>query len=396
MKTTDVLILGAGAAGMMCAATAAYAGQRVMVIDHARQAGRKILMSGGGRCNFTHLDAQPQHYLSSNPGFCISALKRYPPQAFLELVERHGIDWVEKTPGQLFCTHSSKDIQQLLLTEMDWAGASLHLSTRFDSMHIKADSIQVDTSLGRIEAGALVVATGGLSIPTLGATGLGYTLAEQLDVPVLPRSPALVPFTLSAEDKAQWSELSGLSCGVAVTCRGQTFCEPLLITHRGLSGPAMLQISSFWRPGDSLSINWLPGQDVAQRIQQFRQQQPRSGLVTLLSQQLPKRLAQRLADPLVQTLGLNPQAAQWSQAQMTRLHQSLSDWPIRPAGTEGYRTAEVTLGGVDTQAISSQDFSLRHCPQVRFIGEVLDVTGQLGGFNFQWAWASAVACGRGF
>lgn len=395
--TADVVVLGAGAAGLMCAATAGYAGQRVLLLDHTDKPGKKILMSGGGRCNFTNLNTTPANYLSANPHFCISALKRYTPQHFVELVERHGVDYVEKAPGQLFCSTSSKDILQVLLTEAEWAGVDLRMKTAIQQVETTADGVCLHTSEGKVEAGALVIATGGLSIPTMGATGFGYDLARQFGLEVLPTRAGLVPFTLHPELKNRLAPLSGLSAEVAVSCQNKTFREPLLITHRGLSGPALLQISSYWQPGDTLTINWLPELNVDNQLKTLRQQQPRSTLAGWLQELLPKRLALTLLTLLEeQSLSLPERLADLSNQQIEKLAEQLHQWPIKPAGTEGYRTAEVTLGGVDTRKISSQNFAVQGLEQVRFIGEVLDVTGQLGGYNFQWAWASGFACGQGF
>lgn len=399
-KTADVVIIGAGAAGLMCAATAGYQGKSVLLLDHANKPAKKVLMSGGGRCNFTNLNTSPVNFLSTNPHFCISALKRYTPQDFLELVERHGIDYVEKMPGQLFCANSSKDIQQLLLTEADWAGVNLHMKTSVQKVTTTADGVQLTTSLGKIDAGTLVVATGGLSIPTLGATSFGYDLAHQFGLEVFPTRAGLVPFTLHPELKAQLAPLSGLSCEVSVSCNGHTFTEPMLITHRGLSGPAMLQISSYWQANDKISINWLPQyaspkNSLLEALLQLRKKNPRAHFSSWLAEQLPKRLATVLISLLeTQGLQLAQRNADASNNQLEALAYALQNWLVKPAGTEGYRTAEVTLGGINTQQISSQTFAVKGLEQVRFIGEVLDVTGQLGGYNFQWAWASAVACAR--
>lgn len=399
-KTADVVIIGAGAAGLMCAATAGYQGKSVLLLDHSDKPAKKVLMSGGGRCNFTNLNTTPANFLSANPHFCISALKRYTPHDFLELVERHGIDYVEKAPGQLFCANSSKDIQQLLLTEADWAGVKPQMKTSVQKVNTTADSVQLTTSLGKIDAGALVVATGGLSIPTLGATGWGYELAKEFGLEVFPTRAGLVPFTLHPELKTQLAPLSGLSCDVSVSCNGQTFTEPMLITHRGLSGPAMLQISSYWQAGDELSLNWLPHyatqkHSLLNELLALRQNHPRAHFSSWLAEQLPKRLATVLIS-LFETQGIKlpERNADASNNQLEALAYALENWTFKPAGTEGYRTAEVTLGGINTQQISSQSFAVKGIEQLRFIGEVLDVTGQLGGYNFQWAWASAVACAR--
>lgn len=385
----DVIIIGAGAAGLMCAATAGYRGRRVLVLDHANKAGKKILMSGGGRCNFTNLNSTPANFLSDNPHFCISALKRYTPQHFLELVERHGIEHEEKAAGQLFCRDSSREIVELLLTECDWAGAEIRLETAIRSVAGATGGYQVRTSAGDYRCQSLVVACGGLSIPTMGATGLGYELARQFGLEVLPTRAGLVPFTLHPELKSQLAPLSGLSCPVAAECNGERFVEPMLVTHRGLSGPAMLQISSFWRPGDTLAVDLLPGLDALGLLKQWRQDRPQATLAQCLNEFLPKRFAQAFSElhhwqgPL----------QGYSNADLDRVAASLQHWTIKPAGTEGYRTAEVTLGGVDTRQLSSKTMAVLDRPDLYFIGEVVDVTGHLGGHNFQWAWASGVAAG---
>ena len=392
----DVVVLGAGAAGLMAAATAGYSGKKVLLLDHADKPGKKILMSGGGRCNFTNLNTRPEHFVSANPHFCISALKRYTPQHFLELVERHGLDFVEKAPGQLFCAGKSRELLEILLTEADWAGVDLRRRTAIAKVETTADSVRLQTSTGQVDAGSLIVATGGLSIPTLGATGFGYDLARQLGLKVWPTRAGLVPFTLHPELKDQLAPLSGLSAEVEVSCGSARFREPLLITHRGLSGPAILQASSYWQPGDAVQINWLPAINLTEELRRLRHSSPRSSFGTWLTEQLPKRLATTLITLMEAKLGLLPERlADFSNNQLEAISDYLHHWTFTPAGTEGYRTAEVTLGGVDTQAISSQDFRVKGLPQVHFIGEVLDVTGQLGGFNFQWAWASGVAAGQG-
>ncbi|SFC01381.1 hypothetical protein SAMN05660443_1141 [Marinospirillum celere] len=398
-QTADVVVLGAGAAGLMAATTAGYTGKKVLLLDHTDKPGKKILMSGGGRCNFTNLNTTPAHFLSSNPNFCISALKRYTPQHFVELVERHGVDFVEKAPGQLFCAGKSKEILNLLLTEADWAGVDLRMKTSINQVATTAESVRLETSAGSIDAGTLIVATGGLSIPTLGATGFGYDLARQLGLNLLPTRAGLVPFTLHPELKERLAPLSGLSAEVEVTCGGHSFAEPLLITHRGLSGPSILQASSYWQPGASVTINWLPGLQVVEELSQLRLTAPKSSLNAWLNDHHAKRLAGLLTEMLQEEfaskkLQLPERLADFSNNQLELVGQFLQEWTFTPAGTEGYRTAEVTLGGVDTQAISSRDFSVKDLPQIRFIGEVLDVTGQLGGFNFQWAWASGVAAGQ--
>ncbi|UYG05266.1 NAD(P)/FAD-dependent oxidoreductase [Halomonas sp. LR3S48] len=395
----DVVIVGAGAAGLMCALTAGYAGRRVLVLDHANKPGKKILMSGGGRCNFTNLATGPANFFSSNPRFCISALKRYRPEHFVELVERHGVDYVEKAPGQLFCAHSAKELLDVLLTECEWAGVELRLKTSVERIERAGAGMRLVSSSGRIETGAVVIATGGLSIPTMGATGFGYDIARQFGLQVTETRPALVPFTLTSQWKARAADLAGVACDVAVSTvragqrlgpgRERRYREPMLFTHRGLSGPGMLQISSYWQPGDELEIDLLPMHDIPAALAEARWVSPRRQLSTWLGEQLPRRLAQAL----VEWHGEDPTLAELSNAHIEAWQERLGRWRLKPAGTEGWRTAEVTLGGVDTGAISSKDFSVEGLPQLRFIGEVLDVTGELGGYNFQWAWASGVACG---
>ncbi|WP_108444702.1 NAD(P)/FAD-dependent oxidoreductase [Halomonas denitrificans] len=387
--TYDVVVIGAGAAGLMCALTAGYAGRRVLVVDHANKAGKKILMSGGGRCNFTNLASGPANFYSANPAFCISALKRYRPEHFVELVDRHGVEYVEKAPGQLFCADSAKEILRVLLTECDWAGVEIRLKTSIEAVERAGVGMRLATSAGRIDAGAVVVASGGLSIPTMGATGFGYDLARQFGLAVTETRAALVPFTLTSQWKARAEALAGVSVEVAVSCRGRRYREPMLFTHRGLSGPAMLQISSVWQPGDSLAIDLLPGLDAFEALAAARRETPRRRLSTWLGERLPKRLAQAL----IEWHGDDGVLAEYSNDRLAAWAERLGDWRVKPAGTEGWRTAEVTLGGVDTRAISSKDFAVTDLPQLRFIGEVLDVTGELGGHNFQWAWASGVACG---
>ncbi|MDR5898624.1 NAD(P)/FAD-dependent oxidoreductase [Halomonas vilamensis] len=391
--TYDVVVIGAGAAGLMCAAQAGYAGRRVLLLDHANKAGKKILMSGGGRCNFTNLATTPQHFYSENPYFSISALKRYRPEHFVELVERHGVDYVEKAPGQLFCATSAKDIVRVLLTECEWAGVDVQLKTRIDSVERKGDGMQLTTSQGSIDAGVVVVASGGLSIPTMGATGFGYDIARQFGLEVLPTRPALVPFTLSEPWKSRFAELAGVSVDVSVSCRGKSFLEPMLFTHRGVSGPAMLQISSVWQTGDALTLNLLPYEDAGEALRYARDATPKRQLSTWLGERFPKRLVQALMSWYVDAQETRP-LAQYRNSELEDWAARLNAWKLKPSGTEGWRTAEVTLGGVDTAAISSKDFTVKGLPQLRFIGEVLDVTGELGGFNFQWAWASGVACGQ--
>ncbi|MFA7521929.1 MAG: NAD(P)/FAD-dependent oxidoreductase [Halothiobacillaceae bacterium] len=386
----DVVIVGAGAAGLMCAATAGYRGRRVLLLEHARQAGQKILMSGGGRCNFTNLNSTPAQFLSANPRFCISALKRYPPQAFLELVERHGIEYTEKAAGQLFCSGKAREIVDMLKTECEWAGAELQLQTGVDTIEPYDGGYRVRAAAQTITTESLVIATGGLSIPTMGATPFGYEVARQFGLEVLPTRAGLVPFTLHPPLKERLAPLAGVSVPVAVSASGMRFEEPMLFTHRGLSGPAMLQISSFWQPGEPLVIDLLPGIDVDTDLVNRRAERPQSTILQYLDEHLPRRLARVLCEWHDWSRPLQ----EYARADIRQVASTLQSWAVHPAGTEGYRTAEVTLGGVDTRELSSQTMEAHKQPGLFFIGEVVDVTGHLGGHNFQWAWASAVAAGQ--
>lgn len=390
MLTSDVVIIGAGAAGLMCALTAGYRGRSVLVLDHANKAGKKILMSGGGRCNFTNMNATPANYLSDNPHFCISALKRYTPRDFVELVDRHGLEYHEKAPGQLFCDHSSKDVLAILLTECEWAGVDIRLKTSVDKISPIRDGFQLQTSMGAIQCESLVIACGGLSIPTMGATGFGYDIARQFGMDILPTRAALVPFTLQPQQLEHLAPLSGLSCEVEVSCGKYHFREPMLFTHRGLSGPSILQISTYWQPGDVIQLNLFPTtKGLLDDLRQHRQQHPKQSLETWLAQQLPKRLATTLC-----TLhDWQGPMQTYSDTRLREVVELLQQWQIKPSGTEGYRTAEVTLGGVDTRHLSSKTMAVNDIPNLYFIGEVMDVTGQLGGYNFQWAWASGFSAG---
>ncbi|MDO8862061.1 NAD(P)/FAD-dependent oxidoreductase [Haliea sp. E1-2-M8] len=386
----DVIVIGAGAAGLMCALTAGYRGRRVLALDHASKPGKKILMSGGGRCNFTNLNSTADNFLSHNPPFCISALKRYTPQDFLELVDRHGIEHEEKAPGQLFCKDSAKDILNMLLTECEWAGAEVRLKTVVENISEANSGYRLRTGSGDLTCDSLVIATGGLSIPTMGATGFGYEVARQFELEILPTRAGLVPFTLQPELKEQLAPLSGVSCPVDVQCHNQHFREPMLVTHRGLSGPAMLQISSFWKPGDSLVINLLPACRIAEDLFSLRKTRPQWTIAQYLAQHLPKRFAQAFNE----LQGWSGPLQEYRNSDIERAANTLGQWSIKPAGTEGYRTAEVTLGGVNTRQLSSKTMAVLERPNLYFIGEVVDVTGHLGGHNFQWAWASGVAAGN--
>ena len=391
MLTTEVIIIGAGAAGLMGAATAAARGRQVLLLDHANKAGKKILMSGGGRCNFTNLYTEPANFLSGNPHFCKSALARYTQWDFIELVARHGVPYHEKKLGQLFCDHKSSDILAMLLAECTETGVELRLDTSVQAIERVEGGYRLQTSAGAAHCQSLVIATGGLSIPTLGATGFGYQVARQFGHTVLPTRAGLVPFTVTAPAlKALCSELSGTSVDCVVSCNGQSFRENLLFTHRGLSGPAMLQISSYWQPGDELVIDLLPGLDALGWLQEQALARPNIELKTLLADVFTRKLAVLLCDSWFASRALK----QYAPAELREVAERLGSWRLVPAGTEGYRTAEVTLGGVDTREVSSKTMESQKSPGLYFIGEVLDVTGQLGGFNFQWAWASGHAAGE--
>ncbi|RUO53410.1 NAD(P)/FAD-dependent oxidoreductase [Pseudidiomarina homiensis] len=385
----DVIIIGAGAAGLHCAWQAAARGLKVIVIDHAKQAGKKILISGGGRCNFTNMYASPENYLSNNPHFCKSALSRYTQWDFIALVEKHGIAYHEKTLGQLFCDHSAKDIVRMLLDECAQYGARVQLRTEVTAVSHAANVYSVTTSQGTLHAPELVVACGGLSMPKLGATPLGYQLAEQFGHRILPVRAGLVPFTLHEQTKQAYSELSGLALDVVASNARASFKEAMLFTHRGLSGPAMLQLSSYWQPGEAFTVDLLPGSDALHELQQLRHDKPKQGLKTALQSWFPKRFALTLA---VQHGWPEKNLADCSNELLAQVAEQLHAWHVQPNGTEGYRTAEVTLGGVDTDQLSSKTMASKLQTGLYFIGEVVDVTGWLGGYNFQWAWASAHAC----
>ena len=390
---TDVLILGAGAAGLMCAIEAGKRGRRVVVIDHARKPGEKIRISGGGRCNFTNLHASPEHFLSQNPRFCVSALSRYTAQDFISLVEKHRIAYHEKTLGQLFCDGSSQQIIDLLLDECRQAKVTIRLQTKVEEVS-KADAhFRVWTSEGEFSSESLVIASGGLSIPKMGASGLGLQLAEQFGLAIVPTRAALVPFTLSEAQLEAWKGLAGLAVEADVQCGKQEFREGILFTHRGLSGPAMLQISSYWQPKEALRVNLAPGQDVTATLKMAKATSPRQEAGTALGKLVPKRLAQRIVEQHLPGREL-VRLADIPDKQLERLACALNDWRIVPHGTEGYRTAEVMIGGVDTAELSSKTMESRRVAGLYFIGEVVDVTGHLGGYNFQWAWSSGYVAGQ--
>jgi predicted Rossmann fold flavoprotein len=386
----DVVIIGAGAAGMMCALTAAGRGRSVLLVDHANKAGKKILMSGGGRCNFTNMYADPANFSSQNPNFCKSALARYTPWDFIAMVSEHEIPYHEKKLGQLFCDHKSKAIRDMLVTECERAGAEIHLNTTVHQVVKATAGYELSTDLGDITAESVVIATGGLSIPTMGATGFGYEVARQFGHTVLETRAGLVPFVITDELKEMCTELTGTSADAVVSCNGQSFRENILFTHRGLSGPAILQISSFWNLGDAVEINLLPDVDAVEWLQAQQSARPDTELKTLLAEVFTKKMAALLADRWFTSRPMK----QYTPADLREIAKKLAAWQVIPAGTEGYRTAEVTLGGVDTREISSKTFESLRSPGLYFIGEVLDVTGHLGGFNFQWAWASGHAAAQ--
>ncbi len=388
MRTAyDAAILGAGAAGMMCAALASAKGGRVLVVDHARAPGEKIRISGGGRCNFTNLWCGPENFLSANPHFAKSALSRYTQWDFLDLVGRHDIPWHEKTLGQLFCDRSAKDIIRMLLAEM--AGAELRLGLSAE-VEAEGDGFALALSDGtRAWTRNLVVATGGKSIPKMGATGFGYRLAERFGLAVTETRPGLVPLTFGEETLARLRPLAGVAAPARVSAGGASFEEGLLFTHRGLSGPSVLQASSYWREGEAVTVRLAPGADLYEALRARRAAAGRQAAQTALAEHLPKRLAAEIAA----AEGATGNLADLSDARLGRLAEAVQDWRVTPAGTEGYRTAEVTLGGVDTAGLDARSMEARAVPGLFFVGEVVDVTGWLGGYNFQWAWSSGWAAG---
>ena len=438
MQHYDVVIVGGGAAGLMCALTAGQRGKRVLVVEHANRVGKKILMSGGGRCNFTNTGAAPANFLSANPHFCKSALARFTPLHFIELVERHGIAYHEKELGQLFCDESSKLIVKMLLDECAAAGVRIETSCSVERIELRdsrpdaaagarmpavpssavpgtcgpahtdldatgpasggkdsilpasAAAFRVHTSRGAFTAPALVVACGGLSIPAMGASGYGYELARQFGHAVLPTRAGLVPLTLSGKHQERLADLSGVALPVTAACNGASFSNFMLITHRGISGPAILQVSSYWQPGDELRLDLLPGADALETLQQLQRDRPAAELRTVLGELLPKRFAQRMCEVWLPSRPMK----QFNLPQLRAVADTLQAWPLVASGTEGYRTAEVTLGGVDTDELSSATMMSRRVPGLYFVGEVVDVSGWLGGYNFQWAWASGHAAGN--
>lgn len=386
----DVVILGAGAAGLFCGIEAARRGRQVVVIDHAKAAGEKIRISGGGRCNFTNLDIQPEKFLSQNPRFAISALKRFTQWDFIARVDAAGITWHEKTLGQLFCDGSSRQIVDLLVDDLDRAGGALQLQTEITNVKRSSDGFEISTTSGTYQSKAVVVATGGKSIPKMGATGFGYTLATQFGLSLTETRAALVPLTFAEQELATLKPLAGISVPAKVACGRTEFEEGLLFTHRGLSGPSILQISSYWREGQGLEVNLHATEDVSTALQRDRQSQGRISVKNALARYIPDKLA---TEVIVRS-GLSGNLADQSNDALDALGQAVHNWQVKPVGSEGYRTAEVTLGGVDTDGLDSRTMQAKAVPGLYFIGEVVDVTGWLGGYNFQWAWSSGWAAGQ--
>jgi predicted Rossmann fold flavoprotein len=388
--TSDVLVIGAGAAGLMCAIEAARRGRRVIVIDHADKPAEKIRISGGGRCNFTNLHATPKQFLSQNPHFCVSALKRYTQHDFIARIDARGIAWHEKTLGQLFCDGSARQIIDMLLDDLREAGGELRLGVEPGAVTREGDGFSVATSQGAIGAKSVVIATGGKSIPKMGASGYAYDIAKAFGLRIVEPRPALVPFTLAEPKLAPVAELAGVSVEAQVKCGTTTFSEGLLFTHRGLSGPSILQISSFWREGHEIVIDLAGGRDVFEALKRERTERPKLQLDTALAHFAPKRLADQIA---ARTFGAM-RLADLSDAKLREVAAAVNAWRVVPDGTEGWRTAEVTLGGIDTDELSSRTMEAKAAPGLYFVGECVDVTGWLGGYNFQWAWSSGWAAGQ--
>ena len=389
MPRVDVVVLGAGAAGMMCALEAGRRGRRVVLLDHAERVGKKILISGGGRCNFTNIHCRAENFLSENPHFAKSALARFTPQDFVAMVERHGIRYHEKTLGQLFCDRSAHDIITMLERECAEAGVRIIVGANVTSV-VREGHFRIHTAETSFESEALVVATGGLSIPKMGATGFGYSLAEQFGLRIIPCRPGLVPLVFSAEDRDHWCDLAGVSTEVVADAgtrrRRGTFREKMLVTHRGLSGPAILQVSSYWRPGEAIVVDLAPDIVVTAPLLGRNARRDTAAATLALRAMLPARMAERWV--------VLHQPEDWTNASLAAMEQRLHTWKVMPAGTEGYAKAEVTAGGVDTAELDAKTMQSRKIPGLYFIGEVVDVTGWLGGYNFQWAWASGASAGR--
>jgi len=381
----DAIVLGAGAAGLMCAIEAGRRGRRVLVLDHAERIGKKILISGGGRCNFTNIHCRAENFLSANPHFAKSALARFTPAEMIAMVERHGIRYHEKTLGQMFCDHSAQDVVTMLARECAEAGVAVHAGVRVERVRRDGEFV-LATSAGELRAAALVVATGGLSIPKMGATGFGYELATQFGLKNVECRPGLVPFVFSAEDRERWCDLAGVSAEVVARAGRQRFREKMLVTHRGLSGPAVLQISSYWRPGEAVEFDLAPERDVLEPLLAKNARRDAGAAAAAMRGAMPARFAERW-------VAMHP-PRDWTNHGLAEMELRLHAWRVVPAGTEGYTKAEVTAGGVDTAELDAKTMESRRVPGLYFIGEVVDVTGWLGGYNFQWAWASGVSAGR--
>ena len=387
----DVIVIGAGAAGLFCSIEAGKRKRKTLVLDHSNKIGKKILMSGGGKCNFTNTFASYENYLSNNPHFVKSALKRFTPWDFVELVEKYNIPYYEKTVGQLFCKNKAKDIVEMLLSECQLANVTIKINTSTSSISKSKKCFIVETKDSRLTCRSLVIATGGLSIPTMGATGFGYNIAKQFHINVLPTRAALVPFTLHNHDKETLSKLSGLSTNTKISCENHTyFNDDILFTHRGLSGPAILQISTYWKPGEGIDINFTPNVDLYEEFNKKLMEKPNSEFKTFLSQFIPKKLLATLIPDQYQELKLNS----ITNSQLSNIVYKIENYKIKPNGTEGYRTAELTQGGIDCDEISSKTMECLKVKDLYFVGEVLDVNGWLGGYNFQWAWSSGWAAGQ--
>ena len=390
MDQFDVVVIGAGAAGMMCAVEAGKRGRKVLVIDHADAPGEKIRISGGGRCNFTNINAAPANFISANPHFAISALRRYTAKDFIAWVEREGIAYHEKTLGQLFCDGSAKEIIAMLTGAMRQAGVTLRLKTTVERVEQQDEGFLLSTSGGAVACEALVIASGGKSIPKMGATGFGYDIARQFGLNIVETRPALVPLTFEIGMLERLKPLAGVAVDAVVSCGKTRVAEAMLFTHRGLSGPSILQISSYWREGQAITVDMAPGVDIAATLKSARQTRGKQAAITVLSEHLPRRLAQLILDEAAAPAN----AGDLSDKAIGRLATAVNAWTIKPVGSEGYRTAEVTLGGVDTGGLESKTMQAKAVPGLYFIGEVVDVTGWLGGYNFQWAWSSGWVAGQ--
>lgn len=383
----DVIIIGAGAAGLLCAIESGKRNRSVLILDHAKKTGSKIRISGGGHCNFTNINASPDKYLSRNPHFCKSALSRFTPHDFIAMLEKHGVKYHEKEPGQLFCNESSAEIVNMLHDECKESGVGIRLNCHVSEIK-KEDSFIISTDLGVFQSKSLVIATGGLSYPELGTTGFGYAIAGKFGIKVTPVKPALVPLTFNQKDLRFFKELSGVSINASISCNRKEFRGDILFTHRGLSGPAILQISSYWNQGDSIIINLLPAIDAYELF--AAKQQSKMELKNFLPQYLPKRFIQKWCDLYIQPKPI----CQYTDRELNRISHQIHNWEIKPKETEGYKKAEVTLGGIDTDELSSKTMEAKKVAGLYFIGETVDVTGQLGGYNLHWAWASGYAAGQ--